>query len=280
MVHCIMTVDLEEWFHGLDIPRDLWEQYESRLEFSAYELLRILHEHRASATFFVLADIAKKYPSLISDIQRERHEVASHGSVHQRYLLLSDNAIRDDIVESVNIISDIIGRKPLGFRAPCFSVTKKNIWILEFLTEHGFQYDSSVFPVRIDRYGANDFPTRPYRIQNSKGTIWEFPVTPVQYWPIRIPFAGGAYFRILPFFLLKRFLKRAALMNGVITFYIHPWELDDGQPRLYLPYRLSLTHYFGLRHFRAKLERLISSFRFGTIAQYLEMQSTRNLKEE
>ena len=231
MVHCIMTVDLEEWFHGLDIPRDLWEQYESRLEFSAYELLRILHEHRASATFFVLADIAKKYPSLISDIQREGHEVASHGSGHQRYLLLSDNAIRDDIVESVNIISDIIGRKPLGFRAPCFSVTKKNIWILEFLTKQGFQYDSSVFPINHDIYGIPDAPRFKYKLD--KYNLVEYPISTFKILGLKIPISGGGYFRLFPYLFTRMALKKINNNeNQPFVFYIHPWEIDPEQPRI------------------------------------------------
>ena len=60
----------------------------------------------------------------------------------------------------------ILGKvKIKGFRAPCFSIDNRNKWALRVLLDFGYQYDASIFPLKINPlYGISGAPTRPYRI--------------------------------------------------------------------------------------------------------------------
>ena len=270
----IMTVDLEDWFHGLDIPHTEWSRYPSRIEFSTNQLLEFMDSFQVKATFFVLGDIAAKNPRLIRTIQELGHEIASHGYIHHRYTLLPEKEIRADIDESISILADITGTRPVGFRAPCFSIDQENMWILDYLAQQDIQYDSSMFPIKIDRYGIQGMKTKPHRIQTSTGSIYEFPITPSRYSFIRIPFAGGAYFRVIPFGVVNKLFARAQSIDKVVTFYIHPWELDLYQPRIPVVFRLRLPHYFGLKRFSGKLKKLFAHYRFGPIREYIDRNLT------
>jgi polysaccharide deacetylase family protein (PEP-CTERM system associated) len=263
----VMSVDLEEWFHGLDLPRDRWPSLERRVEANTGQLLEILAAHEVKATFFVLGDIVGRVPHLIRAIDESGHQVGCHGLLHRRYTTLSDEEIRADIDQSIEAVGNVIGRVPDAYRAPCFSLSPQNMSMLDHLAHRGVKYDSSMFPIKIDRYGIRDAPCAPHLRHTPSGTIWEFPITPAHFAGLRIPFAGGAYFRLFPFALITRLFRNAVRANKIVTFYIHTWELDADQPRIPVARRLAFTHYYGLGTFRQKLEKLLSLYRFGTIEQ-------------
>jgi len=273
----ILTVDFEEWFHGLDIPYENWCSYESRIEQNTETLLQIFEECGVRATFFVVADIADKFPYLVRMIHDAGHEIGSHGYIHQRYTQISPEEIREDINKSIQKIACITGEHPMGFRAPCFSLNEGNSWILDYLIENDIRYDSSLFPIKLDRYGVSTNRTSPHVIRKKSGAIWEFPITPCRFGLIKIPFAGGAYFRLCPFCLMKKMFDWTARQQKVVTFYIHPWELDDKQPVIRIPLRLKWTHYTGLGKFEKKLRKLLHIYPFGPIRDYLESSHDASL---
>ncbi|MBV8159285.1 MAG: DUF3473 domain-containing protein [Acidimicrobiia bacterium] len=258
------TVDLEEWFHGIELPPEAWPE-QSRLEYGLAPLLALLEAHDTTATFFVLGAVAERFPRVVTQLAEQGHEIACHGHCHEFIYHQSPDVFRQDVRRSRDVIGDAIGAPPRGYRAPYFSVRRDSLWALDVLAEEGFTYDSSIFPVKNYRYGIPDAPATPHTIQTSAEPIQELPMTPLQLLGQNVPFAGGAYLRILPWWFLRAAWRRSASRGQRVISYIHPWELDPGHPRLDLPRRIALTHYARLGVTERRLDRLLGAHSFGRL---------------
>ena len=262
------TVDLEDWYQGLEIESSSWDNYESRVEEATSGLLALLDHYQVKATFFVLGYVAEKYPQLVKQIAESGHEIGSHGYSHKFLYSLSRVQFKEELRKSRKVLEDIIGTKVQSFRAPFFSITRDSLWALEVLAEQGFQFDSSIFPVHNYRYGIPKAPQVPFQIRlDGNGMIQEFPISAVKIGKMNLPFSGGAYFRIFPYQFTKFCLRKLNRSQVPVVFYIHPWELDPGHPRIKMPRRISLTHYANLESTKKKLEKLLSEFRFSTLKE-------------
>jgi polysaccharide deacetylase family protein (PEP-CTERM system associated) len=258
------TVDLEEWFHGIELTEDAWPS-ESRLRIGLDRLLALLDAHGTRATFFVLGAVAERFPALVAELAGAGHEIGCHGHAHRFVYNQSPEEFRTDLRRSRDSIAEAVGFRPRGYRAPYFSIRKDSLWALDILAEEGFTYDSSVFPVRNYRYGIPDAPREPYDIATATGSLREIPITPMRVLGRNIPFSGGAYLRILPWWAQRLAWTVADRRGQSVMTYIHPWELDPAHPVLDLPRRVALTHYARLRLTERRLHRLLSTFRFGRL---------------
>jgi polysaccharide deacetylase family protein (PEP-CTERM system associated) len=271
------TVDVEDYFHvsafANCVQYEDWEQYELRVEQNTRRLLRLLERHNVRATFFVLGWVAETCPQLVKDISAAGHELGNHSYAHRLVYDLSPDAFRADLRRCNEAIASAVGERVRSFRAPSFSITNDSLWALDVLWEEGFRYDSSIFPIRHDRYGIPGAPTRPHAVRGrtANDQLWEFPPA-VHRWlrRINVPVAGGGYFRLLPYRLTCRYLARINGRDGLpFMFYIHPWEIDPDQPRLPAPPRSRFRHYQNLATTERKLERLLGRFRFGPLTEAL-----------
>ncbi|OGV96275.1 hypothetical protein A2W24_04010 [Microgenomates group bacterium RBG_16_45_19] len=268
------TVDLEDWYQGLEIPDSAWQGYESRIEYSTNLLLDLLDKHRVKATFFILGPIAEKFPDLVKRISRQGHEIGSHAYSHQFLYRLSPEQLRQELIRSKCLLEDITGKKVTSFRAPFFSITKDSLWALEILSREGFQYDSSIFPVHNYRYGIPKAPKVPFQFRlNGAGQIIEFPISTVKFGTASLPFSGGAYFRLFPYGFTRFCFRKLNNDQIPVVFYIHPWELDPEHPRIKLPRRISLTHYANLKSTKKKLDKLLQEFRFTSLEEVLRNET-------
>ncbi|HEU4748507.1 MAG TPA: XrtA system polysaccharide deacetylase [Gemmatimonadaceae bacterium] len=267
------TVDVEEYFQVSALepyaPRERWDHLPRRLEVGLRLLLDLLSEHDARATFFVLGWIAERAPSLVREIVERGNEVASHGSDHRRVTTLSPDEFRESVRTSKRVLEDVTGREVFGYRAPSFSIVRGGEWALDILVEEDYRYDSSLFPVLRKGYGFVGGGRDPYQLELASGTLDEIPPATLNVGGAILPAAGGAYFRHLPYGLVRSALISAAKRGVPGTFYIHPWELDAGQPRLSVPLLTRVRHYGGLRRTVPRLRRLLSTFRFQPIAATL-----------
>ena len=170
----------------------------------------------------------------------------------------------------MRVLEDISGKPILGHRAPFFSITKKSLWALDIMSEMGIRYDSSIFPVRNYRYGIEDAPRWPHAmtVANNR-TLMEFPVTTLHMRGRNLPVAGGAYFRIYPYAFTRRAFRIINQQGHPVTFYLHPWEIDPQHPRIELPRRIGVIHYFNLRSTEARLRRLLRDFKFAPMQEVL-----------
>jgi polysaccharide deacetylase family protein (PEP-CTERM system associated) len=267
-----MSIDVEDYFHvsvfdGI-VPRAEWESMESRVVRNTERLLDIFDEFEVRSTFFVLGWVGERHAHLVRAIAQRRHEVASHGYAHRLAYDQTRAAFRDDVRRAKSILEDACGRPVVGFRAPSYSITPRSLWALDVLIEEGYQYDSSIFPIRHDRYGIPVSDRRPYRIDRSAGSLVEVPGSTTRVGPLNLPVAGGGYFRILPYWWTRWGIARVnRLERRPAVFYLHPWEIDPGQPRLKTGRLGRFRHYRNLESAEERLRRLLADFRFDTMQQ-------------
>jgi polysaccharide deacetylase family protein (PEP-CTERM system associated) len=267
----VLSIDCEDWFCGLEIGIEQWPKFESRIESSLAKLLELLRETGARGTFFLLGYIAEKFPHLVKQIAREGHEIGSHGYSHQFVYRQSPEEFTQEMMRSLGTLENILGEKIVSYRAPFFSITQSSLWAFEVLTELGIRFDSSIFPVVNYRYGIPQANRFPYWIETGNGSkILEFPISTLRILGKNVPISGGAYFRIFPYRFVKAGIKSLNKSNRPVIFYLHPWEIDPEHPKIELPRRVSLTHYYNLSGTEEKFKRLLRDFRFSTLREVLE----------
>jgi polysaccharide deacetylase family protein (PEP-CTERM system associated) len=213
----------------------------------------------------VVGWLAARQPDLVRTIARAGHEIASHGWEHARVTTLSPAQFRASVRRSKQTLEDIVGVPVVGYRAPNFSIIRGREWGLDILLEEGYRYDSSLFPVRRPGYGYAGGCPDPHVIDRPAGKLLEIPPTTLHCAGLRLPAAGGAYFRLFPYALVRAALRQCERRGVPGTFYIHPWEIDPEQPRVPVSWLTAARHYGGLRATLPRLERLLTEFRFAAI---------------
>lgn len=275
MKNNVMSVDVEDYYQVSAFAKSVatteWEQHESRVVANTHRLLELFSEKNIKATFFVLGWVAEREPQLVKKIHEQGHEVASHGFSHQLIYNQSQDVFKEETIKSKEVLEDLIGEKVLGYRAASYSITKRNLWALDILQEAGFIYDSSIFPIRHDRYGIADAKTTPHKLTTSNGgELVEFPLTTRRIGKFNIPVAGGGYFRLYPYFLTRHFLKAVNKnQDEQFVFYLHPWEVDPEQPRIEASWFSKFRHYNNLDKCEARLNNLMDDFKFTTMKSVL-----------
>ena len=264
----ILTFDIEEWFHLLDNDStrsaSQWERYEVRIWENVDRILRILDETDTRATFFVIGWIARKYPALVRRIA-ERYQIGSHTMNHQLVWQQNREEFCKDVADSIHLLEDIAGKKVECFRAPGFSVRETEAWAFGVMADLGIRYDCSVFPAHHAHGGMPSYPhALPGIIRYGDAQIKEFPVSFKRICGRHIIFQGGGYFRLFPYRLIHRWAQRS---DGYLLSYIHPRDLDAGQPVISgLSPTRKFKSYVGLKGAEAKLRRFLKDFRFTDIA--------------
>jgi len=260
-----MSVDVEEYFQvsafaGTTRPAE-WDSHESRVEQNIDAILAIFAEHGARATFFTLGWIAERHPEMIRRIVAGGHEIASHGYQHVQVFDQSPDQFRTDVRRTRAMLQEISGTAVRGYRAASFSIDARTLWAFEILAEEGYEYSSSIYPIRHDLYGMPDAPRFAFRPDGAKGLI-EVPVTTVRVFGHNMPCGGGGYFRLLPE-VYSRWAMRRVNRNDrrPCIFYFHPWEIDPNQPRMPgLPLKSRFRHYTNLGRMEGRLHRVLRDF--------------------
>jgi polysaccharide deacetylase family protein (PEP-CTERM system associated) len=272
-------VDLEDWYHICAVedflPQERWDQYESRVVESTEYLLNLLKQYQYRATFFVLGYIAQRHPDLIREIARQGHEIASHGYSHQRLMQMTPESFRSDLRRSIDILGELLNLRPVGYRAPEWTVVPETFWALDILIEEGFLYDSSMMPLTL--MGNRTLKAYPHRIMREKGTILEFPASTMRCLWESLPYTGGLPLRMSPYWYTATKIRYMNTLNIPSMVYVHPWELDPDPPRMKLPPTRAFMHYFRIKSTPRKIEALLEFFEFTTLSALLfpEPQHTR-----
>ena len=257
----VFSVDVEEWYqvgafeHTID--RNDWPTLESRIEHQCHHILALLGEAKVKATFFCLGWVAERHPLLIAEIHKQGHEIACHGMSHERIFRFSRDEFSQDVFRAKKLLEDASGAEVTGYRAPSFSLTADIWWAYEALAEAGFTYSSSLYPLRTDHYGMPDAPRRPFW-PIGEGRILEVPMTVCQMLGRALPASGGGYFRLLPYGLGKYLFHKGSDQTGTPgIFYMHPWEVDPGQPHVPgAPWLSRFRHYTGQKAMPGKVSAL------------------------
>lgn len=273
-----MSIDVEDWFQvenlRAGVSRASWDERELRVERNTDRMLELLRKHQVKATCFILGWIAERCPGLIRRIHAEGHEIASHGYGHDLIYSLSPQAFRDDIRRGKRLVEDLCGVAIHGYRAPSFSITD---WAIDILHDEGFRYDSSAFPtVAHDRYGKLSGMTPGVPVVELRPGFHEVCVS---CWNIAgkgVPWGGGGYFRLFPYRLFARGV-RSILGSGMpYIFYIHPWEIDAGQPRVAgLKRSHAFRHRVNLARCERRWDRLLGEVPWTTVQAVLDRYATQ-----
>ena len=268
------TIDVEDYFQvsGFEnvIDRSDWPKFESRVVESTHVVLEAMAGARVRGTFFILGCVAEKHPNLVREIHSAGHEIGSHGDEHRLIHAMGRERFRVDLRRSKERLQSILGVPIHAFRAPSFSITRDSLWALETLVEEGFRVDSSIFPIVHDRYGIPDAPIAPFRIHTPSGDLTEFPPAVYPIFGLRLPVAGGGYFRLYPHRFTLHAIRRLNRQGRPANLYLHPWEFDPEQPRLRgIPPISRWRHYVNLSGTRKKFAKLLRQVEFGTMGEAL-----------
>ena len=264
----IVSVDVEDWAqstwdHSLEVA--------PHAERNTEQLLDIAAKHRKKLTMFVLGKFAERFPGVVRRIAAEGHEVASHGHAHNQIVSQTRQEFRADVKRAKHFLEDLIGQPVLGYRAPDFSIIPKTLWALDVLADLGFQYDSSIFPIKSKRYGICGWPTRPKLVRLFSGlSIVELPIATFPLFGRRWPVAGGGYHRLLPWPLIRAAISRSLRAGDPFMSYCHPYEFDSAEFKMLefdIPFIIRLHQGIGRKGFQAKFESMLSSFEIAQASQ-------------
>jgi polysaccharide deacetylase family protein (PEP-CTERM system associated) len=264
-----LTVDVEDWFHVCGLARQpAVSAADWRVRGNVEKLLALLAQWEVRATFFVVGSVAEAIPELVPEIAAAGHEVASHGYSHRLVTELGPEVFRAELRLTGTILERQSGQKPIGFRAPQWSLSAKTPWAYEILHEEGYRYDSSHNPLPF--IGNPAGPRTPHKIDVTNGTLWEIPpmVTPSLLG--NLPTGGGWGLRVFPQPLIGKTIRALNDAGAPAVIYLHPREIDPSGPRL----RLTPVKYFAAYGPRTDVSRrvnnLLRCFSFGTVRDLVE----------
>jgi polysaccharide deacetylase family protein (PEP-CTERM system associated) len=265
-----ISVDVEDYFHteamSKVVSRSNWEQMPSRVRQNTERLFQLFADHNVRGTFFFLGWVAERYPELVRRANQLGHEIACHSYWHRPIYTLSPSEFREDLRRAKAAIEDAAGTRVAGYRAPSFSMTQGTEWASDILAENGFVYDSSVHPIAHDLYDNRRAQRFPYQVAGT--SLVQIPISTLRFGSRNLPFAGGGYFRSLPYPCVRWAIKRFnRTERKPAVFYIHPWEIDPEQPRLPASGRSRLRQYNGLDTTIAKLSQMLKEFSFAPIGE-------------
>jgi polysaccharide deacetylase family protein (PEP-CTERM system associated) len=270
-----LSIDLEEWYHS-ELVEGRRSPFSQAAE-ATKPILDLLDRYQTKASFFVVGEVAEQNPDLIRSIFQKGHEIGCHTFSHKLVWNLGESLFREDLERFHLLMQKILGRVEIkGFRAPCFSIDNRNKWALKVLLDFGYQYDASIFPLKISPlYGISGAPTRPYRIsfedvrkEDSQSPLMEYPLCPLIIGRLKIPISGGFYLRALPRSFLYWGLRRINRSQPFLV-YFHPWEGYEKTPRFALPLFNRVISYYGISSALKKIEFILSHFKFARVDQVL-----------
>lgn len=280
-----LSIDVEDYFQVAAFSRyiafndwDEWNARNPRVAHNTHKILDIFDNYGVKGTFFVLGWVAERYPQLVKEIAERGHEVGCHGYSHQLIYRQPRKIFRQETWRAMGILRDLSQSPVEGYRAASFSICKQSEWALDILSEAGFKYDSSIFPIRHDLYGMPDSPRSPYRISTGQGReLVEFPMSTHRVMGWQMPVSGGGYFRLFPYCFTRYALKTINRRDKTpFMFYLHPWEVDPEQPRIPAGLVSRFRHYNNLSRCQSRLEKLLADFTFTTVRDVLRRQALLN----
>ena len=278
----LLGIDFEDWYHPQLVQKYVKnEKHEPRMFKGIDKILEMLRRNDTLATFFVVGELLETNPEIFDKITENEHEIAFHTMYHTK---IDSPNFKENFRNEIEKFSKLTNKKSKGFRAPTFSLNNSSSWIIDFLAENGYIYDSSVVPAKTDLYGIPNAETRPYRISSNSlekndpnGKLLEFPLLVTKFLGKKVPASGGFYLRTLPMRVIKNAIRQYEKQEIPATFYIHSWELTpEFMPKLDLPFKDKFTTYHNLGKAYSRMEELLKNFEFTSFERFLTKYNFQN----
>ena len=275
----LLGIDFEDWYHPQLVQKYVKnEKHEPRMFKGIDKILEMLRRNDTLATFFVVGELLETNPEIFDKIIENEHDIAFHTMYHTRIDSLN---FKENFRNEIEKFSKLTNKKSKGFSAPTFSLNNSSSWIIDFLAENGYIYDSSVVPAKTDLYGIPNAETKPYRISSNSlekkdpnGKLLEFPLLVTKFLGKKVPASGGFYLRTLPMRVIKNAIRQYEKQEIPATFYIHSWELTpEFMPKLPLSTKDKFITYHNLQKAFTKMNQLIQEFEFTSFEKFLENNS-------
>jgi peptidoglycan-N-acetylglucosamine deacetylase len=273
-----LSFDIEDWFHMVEVDAvadpKVWPTLPSIVVERTRWIIDAIGEAGVRATFFVLGWVAERHPEIAKAIAAGGHEVATHSYWHRRVDTLTPGEFRDDLRRSIDLLEQQGGRKVLGFRAPSFSITPGNEWAFDVLHDVGLAYDASLFPAPRG-HGGYPCPQPAHRFDKvpSGRPMPELPMSVWKLGPVRLPFSGGGYMRLLPGAMVRRGFDAFERNNVPVVVYLHPRDFAPDCPRVPMPLLRRFKCYVGAKSTAGKLKMLLERYEFTTCADLLGLEA-------
>jgi len=252
------TVDAEEWndtvlFRGASGGGNFPE--------NVSDILALFRKSRVRATFFILGELALKYPDAAAAIAAEGHEVASHGHTHRSLWRLTREEFARDLERSREAIKAAIGTAPAGYRAPTWSLKGREKEFLPVIRDAGFAYDSSL-------YAAGFGTARPGPYEIIPG-LMEFSPSVFNFAGLNLPFLGGTFLRWAGSGFMAKRIRRLNAAGLPALLYFHTWEFDPGPPAP-IPLYKKAVQYYNVKSVPVKVGALLDDFSWTPIRDFLK----------
>lgn len=272
----LLSIDCEDWSQivARHVGLGDWDRRYPSFERQMRSVFDLCEGHRA--TFFLLGMTVKNYPEVAQEVVRRGHEVACHGYGHALVHTLTPDAFRADVERSLELIESLTGVRPIGYRAPQFSVTRDTVWALETLADLGFRYDSSLHDTPKDPARIANIPAEAFVMTLPSGrSLVEFPLAVWRRGRVTVPVGGGSYWRLLPRLALRTMIRDNAARSPLAALYFHPYECDAGRLGIEVPADVTLAQrakaaWWSLRY-RPGQEKLPQ--RLGSMIRQFEVMS-------
>jgi polysaccharide deacetylase family protein (PEP-CTERM system associated) len=278
-----MTVDVECWFHAYNlkeqVPPSTWHLQPTRVQGNVKKILDLFRANDTKATFFVLGWVADHFPDVVKMIEADGHEIGTHGYYHNLITNMTPNQFQEDLEKSLVAITKHTSQKIIGHRASNFTIVESTLWALEILAKYGIEYDSSIFPIKRERYGISRYPNRlPHMMQFANGgRLKEIPLSTLGLGNKLLPISGGGYLRLYPYRVTDRYIEQKNQRGLPAMVYFHPWEMDTEQKRLNVGPLKAFQHYINLDSTEWKISRLLERFFFTSIRDNLQSKRVQSL---
>ncbi len=279
-----ISFDVEEWFQTYAArkwyPCETWNNIPGRVSDIVKTITDILERHNAKATFFFLGWIAERHPDLLEMVAEKGHEVGYHGYDHLELTLLKKKEFENNLNRFLSIVDGLSVPRPVGFRAPSFSMKKDTVWAVETLKSKGFRYDSSIYPMFKTRYGIPEAPQDPFILNAGETEILELPLASIIIAGLKVPIAGGAYLRFYPGYIHRIMLRLFSRTGKIPVLYFHPWEIDSvnisGDMSMFQKIR---QHHNSGKNTISKIEKILKLYRGVTLREVAEAVDPLSLEK-
>ena len=271
----LLGIDFEDWYHPELVQKHVKDIDHKPTMFKGLDkIIDMLRKNETSATFFVVGELIDKNPEIVDKILDNDHEIGFHTMYHNK---IDSIGFKEKFSDEISRFSKMTNQKSKGFRAPTFSLNKQSSWVIDFLAENNYVYDSSIVPAKTELYGLPDAEIKPYRISSDSiekndpnGKLIEFPLLVTKFLGKKLPAAGGFYLRTLPEKIIKNAIINYEKQNIPATFYIHSWELTpEFIPKIKLPRKENFVTFHNIEKAFQKMSKIINEFEFTSFSKFL-----------